>query len=173
MTERPHLEWLVPARSRIQDQLLRLHLVGEKHPDVLGAGSANWSLAGWLLGASFSLWRAVFQAERGLDKKQNQIAAKTFLTKLIEDNAIMYSDEKNSWSYGYYVGNARFRIGRMFEELPLSERTPDVIDIVNRNTMPSGTVENDSQAAWNDAFDGVRVFIDILERRVSRESSML
>jgi hypothetical protein len=45
------------------------------------------------------------------------------LNKVIEDNVITYKDDKNTWSYGYYLNNARFRLTRLFLELDQEERT--------------------------------------------------
>jgi hypothetical protein len=118
------------------------------------------------MGASFSLWRAVFQADAPLDRVHNQVAATSFLDKLIRDNAITYTDERNSWSYGYYIGNARFRIIRMFDELNPSEKTTTLSELVDRNRTASNAIQGQSQAAWENAFKAVSCLIDILEQRI-------
>jgi hypothetical protein len=59
-------EWLVPARNNIQHQLLSLQkIVGppdKKAPPPTDQEKQNWHIIGLLIGAAFSLWRAVFQA---------------------------------------------------------------------------------------------------------------
>jgi hypothetical protein len=61
------ISWLVPARSNIQGELLRLNVICSRVSSILNAENrANWEMAGFLLGVAFSLWRAVFWLERSL-----------------------------------------------------------------------------------------------------------
>ena len=103
--ERDFKEWLVPARNNVQRQLLRLRqrLDGE-HPVAVTVA------LNWLAGVGFSLWRAAFQVRAGLESGTVVAASKEFLDKIILDNAAMYQTELNTWSLGYYLGNARLRL---------------------------------------------------------------
>src|SRR5262245_56516567 len=105
MTKDSRLRWLVDNRSRIQELLLSLY---ERAP-------ASWDghdeFAGryqFLVGAGFSLWRAVFLIDE--ERKAPTVAndAAQFLRILIADNAINYvqEDKTRKWSGGYYVNNA-------------------------------------------------------------------
>lgn len=104
--------WLVPKRSEIQHALLDLLVIGTvlARKKRLSPNAVEWRLFGWLVGAGFSLWRAVFTAEKKLDEQINHKAARDFLQNVIRTNAVGFQQEQNSWSYGYYLNNARFRL---------------------------------------------------------------
>jgi hypothetical protein len=118
------LRWLVPARNKIQAFLLELHEVYARK----GSADPDPSLRDlhFMLGAAFSLWRAVFLVQyRGdFDKPRtnSQILddAKSFLRKVIETNAIAFGDdlERHGWTCGYYLNNARERIKRLGGQFP-------------------------------------------------------
>jgi hypothetical protein len=61
------ISWLVPARSNIQGELLRLNVICSRVSSILNAENrANWEMAGFLLGVAFSCgelssgWRGVY-----------------------------------------------------------------------------------------------------------------
>jgi hypothetical protein len=80
----------------------------------------HWSFFARLLGAAFSLWRAVFLANpaRKWDNVYEQ--AVSFFRTLIEDNIINYPQDKNmsAYSVGYYVNNAKHRLEGIWNEIP-------------------------------------------------------
>ena len=43
--------------------------------------------------------------------------ATEFFDRVIRDNAISYANEKNSWSVGYYLNSARYRLYRVDEKM--------------------------------------------------------
>jgi hypothetical protein len=113
--------WLVPARNNIQRELLRLQkLIGQPKPaQPTDQELQRYRKLGWLLGVSFSLWRAVFQASKELNKEDKTLeAGRTFLNDIIRDNAAVYRTELNAWSLGYYLNNARFRLVATWDESP-------------------------------------------------------
>jgi hypothetical protein len=66
-----------------------------------------------LVGAAFSLWRAVFLAPKNPTSRLAILKkGRKFLEKFLRDNSISYGDEKNNreWSFGYYLNNVRFRL---------------------------------------------------------------
>jgi hypothetical protein len=65
-----------------------------------------------LTGTAFSLWRAVFLSDFSLDSIEALDAAKTFLNKVVSDNAIGYPQEKESrlWVAGFYVSHIQYRM---------------------------------------------------------------
>lgn len=160
--EEDFLRWLVPARSRIQDALLRLYdlaLYYEAHPNE--AASKNCSIYRLLLGAGFSLWRSVFQAHTDLSVGENVKRAKELLETVMRDNAVLYPTEKNSWSFGYYLNNAKYRlvdIHGWLEEPFKSDVEPKVQKI--RRDAPQPTTAVQSRATWDAIFD---VFDSIVE----------
>ena len=127
------LEWLVDARNKIQSLMLRLYKLAQdpnandvKKPENLHD----------LIGAAFSLWRAVFLVYANKPNYQKDPEDETkevrvnldddavkFLEKVIDTNAISFSDDRHygSWTVGYYLNNARFRLG---------------LEMVSRNELP-------------------------------------
>jgi hypothetical protein len=113
--EAEHLGWLVKRRSDVQFDLLQLFkLARSQHSEVADNPPELW-ITHFMIGAEFSLWRAVFLGNVSLSA--NAIAQHTerFLKTLIEDNAIGYPQDRNAreWAFGYYVNNAALRIAEM------------------------------------------------------------
>lgn len=144
-------DWLVAARNHIQTFMLHVFKEGElykskydgdmkgwKAPQPAKEEADRWNL---LLGATFSLWRAVFYAER-IDVQRNVSTLNThaefFLRRLVEDNQIHYSDEKTSrsWSSGYYLNNAIYRLCELENNFGEVSREPNAV----------------LRIAWNDTF---------------------
>jgi hypothetical protein len=103
-----HLDWSVRGRARNQTCSISLLRLFEKY-------ESNWKsrkysrAAQALIAISFSLWRAVFLADK-TGKRANVFAqGKEFLERVIEDNAISYIQDKNAreWTFNYYTRNAR------------------------------------------------------------------
>ena len=113
------VDFLVQHRSEVQKACSDLYHLIHDRADLLSIESAEWEACGLLTGVAFSLWRAVFTVSKGAasDKKGIQ-ATEVFLLNLIETNAVGFSQEQNSWSYGYYLNNARFRLIEAYKCLP-------------------------------------------------------
>jgi hypothetical protein len=158
-------EWLVPARNNIQRQLLRLRKRLEDKNDKKVAVALNW-----LAGVGFSLWRAAFQAREGLESNTVVAASKEFLDKIIRDNAAMYQTELNTWSLGYYLGNARLRLVHLgvrlwpYKELPsqlaslLDEIEKPMIWDVRRERR-----KRDAFEEWEACFRAMCLMLDEIE----------
>jgi len=126
-------------------------------------------ICGLLIGASFSLWRAVFLV-RGEDRQWKDIftAGQNFLEKRIETNAIAFSDEYNdknrTWVAGYYLNNARFRAETSIEELIEAEQgtIPQLDRASLQNILAKlkvGISEENRplKDVWDEAYDAVKV----------------
>ena len=124
MTKDQFAEWLVPSRSKIQDELLELRRAFQRRGDLVDSPEAR--VLALLVGVGFSLWRAVFIAEEGLDPDLNLVRARSFLDKVIFDNAIAFKDDKNSWSFGYYLNNSRYRLIRAYTLIEKDKRHADL-----------------------------------------------
>ena len=108
-----HLAWAIDQRAEVQRTLLALYeFVRHHRPDILEHHIRY--LLDHLIGAAFSLWRAVFLAETFRDVVKIQQSQETFLEKLLTDNAINFSDDKANrhWTVEYYLENAKLRLGR-------------------------------------------------------------
>jgi hypothetical protein len=64
------------------------------------------------VGSAFSLWRAVFLADKPIRPAPAIPDAIKFLDRVVSDNIIGYADEKTSrrWTAGFYVGNIQYRM---------------------------------------------------------------
>ncbi len=104
------VEWLVPARTRIQTSLLMLYQGCIRLQGQENARPEDVDIFRLLLGAGFPLWRSVFQARANFDSIENLANAQTFLQTVLQDNAVVYRTEVNSWSFGYYLNNTIYRL---------------------------------------------------------------
>lgn len=159
----PYLQWLVPRRSNIQKLLLELHLFLQDHRDALDANSDLRSIFGLLIGCAFSLWRAVFLADRARDWKSILDHAGGFLDTLLRDNTILFRDDKNPWSVGYYLNNGRYRLYRILEKMP-DEQLRSLIDEIKS----AGIDEVSAQNAWQLSYDAARLAFDLIKGRIAR-----
>src|SRR5437667_8667059 len=117
---RKNHRWLVESRGKIQEVLLQVHecrprwRIGHKGRRMSARRREEVWLWALLVGAAFSLWRAVFLVEgkeqRGWHPIQRD--ASYFLKELIETNAIGFSQDRRAsrWSSAYYISNAYYRI---------------------------------------------------------------
>ena len=104
-----HLEWAIQSRSR--NQMCSLRLLALFHEYEASWKTKKWSRAAQdLLAVAFSLWRAAFLADKTSKRADVFSHAKSFLEKMVEDNAIAYLQDKNSreWTFNYYTRNARY-----------------------------------------------------------------
>jgi hypothetical protein len=103
-----HLRWLVSSRSRNQSAALRLFELFEKHSDKLHQRALS-ERAQALVAATFSLWRAAFLADKTGVRREAIADARTFLGKILTDNAINYPQDRSAreWTFNYYLSNAR------------------------------------------------------------------
>jgi hypothetical protein len=164
-TEDEFLEWLVPQRSELQKDLLVLDRILHRIPDAEGL-TPNLRLAGWLLGAGFSLWRAVFIANVPLEPERNTSKAREFLRKVLLDHTIQYKDDKNSWSFGYYTHSATFRLIQASSELPIPERTVELDRLIAETRKSVSGVASDAFTAYENAHAALRILISVLDKRV-------
>ncbi len=70
------------------------------------------------VGATFALWRAVPLVHTGDQPRDAVQAAEKYLDTIVRTNAITYGDDDRErvWSFGFYMGNARYRISEICGE---------------------------------------------------------
>ncbi|KRR08736.1 hypothetical protein CQ10_14315 [Bradyrhizobium valentinum] len=102
-----HFKQMVRARSRIQPELIQLLEFVREYREHLGP-SVFLRVSGLLASAGFSLWRAAFLFHQEDGKHQVYLDnVDTFVSKIISDNSIAFSDDRNTWSLWHYIGVAR------------------------------------------------------------------
>jgi hypothetical protein len=112
------LEIALRARSDIQDTLFEMYKFLKAEPPIL-KDKLHQQAFQLLVGAAFSLWRAIFLAEADRDWSSLSRSMECFLHRVITDNTITYQDDKrnNAWTVGYYLGSAQLRIEKAWETL--------------------------------------------------------
>lgn len=101
------LHEMVRARTKIQNELIELLGFKQAHEEYFQA-SKYLRILGLLGSIGFSLWRAAFLFGYEEGQHDSYISnVETFVTKIITDNAITFSDDKNVWSLWHYIGVAR------------------------------------------------------------------
>jgi hypothetical protein len=70
-----------------------------------------------LAGIAFSLWRAVFLADREGTVAQKNADAKEFIGKMLTDNTIAFAQDRafREWTFNYYLDNALLRLADLGE----------------------------------------------------------
>jgi hypothetical protein len=122
--EEPDMRWLVDNRCAIQNTALDLHLLLEKTEGFKDIQSSLTKQD--LVGVLFCLWRGVFLAHgKNSDFGDAPNAAKAFLKKVIEDNSIVFGDDKywKEWTANFYVDCAGHLLAG-FTPTPQSKATP-------------------------------------------------
>jgi hypothetical protein len=141
------LEWLVNRRTDIQKTIFEIYECLGVTGDVIVRDDVLRDL----IGSSFSLWRAVFLAEFGLQRSSDLDSSRVFLVRVIRDNTITFRDDQNDWSVGYYLNNAIFRnrsalnlIGRDHSEV-----TAQVSENIDQMTkVMAGHAVRSSRTVW-------------------------
>lgn len=106
-----HFQWLVDARHRNQTCSLKLRMLLRDYEKRWKTRQHALS-AQELLSVSFSLWRAVFLAEKTGKRSAVFDDGLKFIERVIEDNAIAYAQDKSmrEWSFNYYTRAARYSL---------------------------------------------------------------
>src|SRR5260221_10404097 len=107
-----NLQWLVSNRSKIQNLLLDLYQFDQDEHLTQSEREAYHHVFGYLVGAAFSLWRAVFLSFPIRNMHDVTGHATELLRTLIETNTITFTQDLNTaqWMAGYYINKTMFRI---------------------------------------------------------------
>lgn len=121
-----HLKWAIQSRARNQSSSLNLLELFDAFP--LRWRTKKFSRAAQdLVAIAFSLWRAAFLADKASERGEVFKAGRDFLEKVIEDNAIGFTQDKNSraWTFNYYTRNARSALEHLHAMFPQNAPTYD------------------------------------------------
>lgn len=153
-----HIEWLINSRAANQRSSLALHKLLETHFDAIKKSVRRSSKAQNLTAACFSLWRAAFLADKTGIRENVLMDARTFLEKMLTDNAITYPQDRASreWTFNYYVSNAKNCLLSHSEDWPEVESTLSASKKVTKGTTAPGRRWDRHQAALNVALEAFR-----------------
>lgn len=115
-----HMRWLVRQRSKNQECCLKLYCLLEANQTAWRNDKYFWA-AQAMVGAAFSLWRAVFLGDKKEATKKAVLEhSMNFLESVIADNAVSYVTDKknNEWTFNYYVESARSRLEYLHGKWP-------------------------------------------------------
>jgi hypothetical protein len=161
-----HLRWAVNQRAEIQHSLLALYEYVRRTPSTAGYADTKVYLLDHLIGAAFSLWRAVFLAETHRTDEGIRESQEAFLAKVISDNSITFGDDKinRAWTVGYYLDDAKLRIERASayadHNLKTDSRRHIILSLRLRGT---GRVPF-TEWEWESAHFALRYMIGILDK---------
>lgn len=162
--------WLIESRSKIQRLLMELYMFLKDNRRSLQQREFERSVFGLLVGAAYSLWRAAFLVDAERDWPKILKRAEDFLKSVVRNNIINYKEDKDtsSWSVGYYLNNARYRLSRVLSKYD---------DITDPRVMAGirefqsfkediqragGIDERDPTAVWNGTYDALYAAFKLL-----------
>lgn len=146
-----HMAWAIEQRAEVQRTILALY---EYVRGGLGLRKRNEiQLLDLLIGAAFSLWRAVFLADKFRDTASVHQDQEKFLEKLITDNAITFVDDKNhrSWTVAYYLENAKYRLIRAVDVNIIGKNQKADRDLLLGHLRISGSYVELTRYEWESA----------------------
>jgi hypothetical protein len=132
------LEWLVKNRSRNQACAVKLFKLLTERESQIKLQRSDMFVQG-LIGVTFSLWRAVFLADKRGIRAESLKSATEFLETMIADNAIGYIQDKKfkEWTFNYYTNNVRLTL------INLHNTRPGIVpEWGNKKRLPSRSRRN-------------------------------
>ena len=160
-----HLRWAIGQRAEIQRTLLALYEYVRTNGSNAGYADPNVYILDHLIGAAFSLWRAVFLAETYRTEENIRQSQEAFLAKVISDNSITFGDDKinRAWAVGYYLDDAKLRVERASAYADHHLKT-DSRRYVLPNLRPRGTMGIPlTEWEWESAHYALRYLLRILD----------
>jgi hypothetical protein len=152
---------MVNARSLIQPELIELLQFQRKYRENLFP-SLYIRVAALLASTGFALWRAAFLFEQEQGEHGKYLSnIQTFISKIISDNMITFSDDKNTWSLWHYIGVAR---SSLLEALHLLKRDPESykMEILRSRFGDPPLLSATSAAQWNELFEAMQLIREVL-----------
>jgi hypothetical protein len=161
-----HLGWAIDQRAEIQRTLLALYEFVCRHRPPQNDQQK------YVLGFLIGVWRAVFLADTFRDDVSVHGSQEQFLKKVITDNAIGFSDDRQNrhWTIGYYLENAKIRLSQVatFIESHASvfglKKNSEVLAKVMPFLRLTGTMGVElTRYEWESAHYALRLLFGIIE----------
>jgi hypothetical protein len=114
-----HLDWVIHGRARSQIAALKICALMKDYPNEIRTKRLATQIQR-LAAVAFSLWRAVFLADRTGRIDAKMADAEKFLGKMLTDNAIAFAQDRSAreWTFNYYVDNAYYRLAIFQDKRP-------------------------------------------------------
>jgi hypothetical protein len=152
-----HFEWAVSNRAANQLASIKLLDLMRKHPEEVKSAT-HGANAQRLVAVAFSLWRAVFLADKAGVRKVVIAQAQQFLEKLITDNAIAFAQDRASreWTFNYYMNASTHNL------LFLAKTSPAVRNAMSAESeVLSG--QTNFQRRWERNHNAFKIALDEFE----------
>jgi hypothetical protein len=158
-------EWAIPRRAKSQELMLRLYQYLGRNPQLETDADSRRTF-GLLVGAGFSLWRAVCLAQPDRDWGGNRgilSGAADLLEKVLETNAVLFGDEKRieGWSVGYYLNNAYFRLDSAIQRLPEAQMSPALSTFAQQRAR--GITSDSPHEIWDTGYEAASASLDMID----------
>lgn len=157
------LERLVTSRAAIQKTCLDLYQFGDRELEP-----PRSHVLQLLVGAAFSLWRAVFLPNEKRDETLIHKTSRDFLRVVIETNNISFTTDQTyrAWVFGYYLNNALFRLDLAYDKLTNAgtlKIRANVRECLDRQRQ-EGQHETFKMKDWNLALDATEDLLTALKK---------
>lgn len=167
----PHYSWLVEARSKNQQLLLRMYEFGTQHAAALRGDALRCWVFTASVGVAFSLWRAAFLADAARTWSKALEDANKLLEILVRDNSVAYPQDRNTreWMGGYYLNNARFRLITAMSRLEKLQPNISELDSFRRvhELHTLGIEERSPAESWEILHQGLCDMFQVLIQSLS------
>jgi hypothetical protein len=116
-----------------------------------------------LVGTAFSRWRAAFLADAWRQPHIIQSDLEGFLGRLVADNTIQYTDDvtHNSWTVGYYLDNAKYRLLDCLKLLANDSRAKPIRKSITSLPL-QGVKRIETRDEWDATHKALRKTFDVL-----------
>ena len=165
--ERQQLEWRVESRNKIQNLALDIFVFLKDEHGRLCNDTDSGSPVGRIVGAAFSLWRAVFLADNEHRWVPALEAGEEFLHQIVMHNSIGYMTEYDhrNWAFGFYINNAKHRIREICENANYSKLCLH-LEAAGIGRLPYiGVTDLNPEQLWEDHFEALRITVEFLKAK--------
>ncbi len=154
-----------------QQAALDLFNLFERYPDALkGAGLSRKAQS--LVAACFSLWRAAFLADKTGLRRAVFEDARSFLAKMLVDNAITYPQDRGAreFTFNYYMTNATEALLRFSEQLwpEVDDALKAKWDVLRKKKLVDAIATTLPQRRWDKVQRALDVAIKCLKDHLEK-----
>ncbi len=155
-------DWLLNARH--VNQQLTHDLYKRKYHKK---DPSQWKMYSVLVASTFSLWRAAPLNKTVKDSDQFREDAYELLNRLVRDNAITYTQDKQleEWMGGYYMRNCYLRLRQIKKAIQVLDKNIDVS--ILDNDIFTNLISMKPQKCWTELHELSRSIFDEFAKTLS------